>query len=132
MFGLFKKKPKILIVDDDGFMRTVIASYIPKDNFDIEMAKDGEEGLSKAQSEEPALILLDANMPNKDGWETLGDLKGNKKTSSIPVLMCTAVDDVNSLDRAFLAGAQGYITKPLNKESLVKKINKTLGIEKEG
>ncbi|MCX7905428.1 MAG: response regulator [Elusimicrobiales bacterium] len=129
MFGLFKKKPKILIVDDDGFIRAVIASHIPKDNFEILMAKDGEEGLKIAEKEEPSLILLDANMPNKDGWETLIELKNNKKTSNIPVLMCTAVDDVNSLDRAFLAGAQGYITKPINKDSLLKKIKKTLNME---
>lgn len=129
MFGLFKKKPKILIVDDDGFMRAVISNHIPKDTFDVLMAKDGEEGLKVAESEQPSLILLDANMPNKDGWETLVELKNNKKTSSIPVLMCTAVDDVNSLDRAFLAGAQGYITKPVNKDALLKKIKKTLNME---
>ncbi|MEW6012062.1 MAG: response regulator [Elusimicrobiales bacterium] len=129
MFGLFKKKPKILIVDDDGFMRTVISNYIPKEVFDVVMAKDGEEGIKVAESESPSLILLDANMPNKDGWDTLVDLKNSKKTNQIPVLMCTAVDDVNSLDRAFLAGAQGYITKPVNKDALIKKIKKTLGME---
>lgn len=129
MFGLFKKKPKILIVDDDGFMRTVISNYIPKDVFDVVMAKDGEEGIKVAESESPSLILLDANMPNKDGWDTLVDLKNSKKTNQIPVLMCTAVDDVNSLDRAFLAGAQGYITKPVNKDALLKKIKKTLQME---
>lgn len=130
MFGFSKKKPKVLLVDDDGFMLTVLSSYIPKDVFDVVTAKDGDSGMAAAAREEPSIILLDANMPGKDGWETLTGLKAEKKTAGIPVLMCTAVDDCGSLDRAFLAGAQGYITKPVNKEGLVKKINKTLGLEK--
>lgn len=128
MFGLSKKKPKVLLVDDDGFMRTVLSSYIPKDIFDVVTAKDGADGISVAGKEEPSIIMLDANMPGKDGWDTLAELKANKKTAVIPVLMCTAVDDCGSLDRAFLAGAQGYITKPVNKEAFLKKINKTLGL----
>ncbi len=128
MFGLSKKKPKVLLVDDDGFMRTVLSSYIPKDIFDVVTAKDGADGISVAGKEEPSIIMLDANMPGKDGWDTLAELKANKKTAVIPVLMCTAVDDCGSLDRAFLAGAQGYITKPVNKDAFLKKINKTLGL----
>jgi len=130
MFGFSKKKPKVLLVDDDGFMRTVLSSYIPKDIFDVVTAKDGNDGIAVAGREEPSIIMLDANMPGKDGWDTLSDLKADKKTAPIPVLMCTAVDDVGSLDRAFLAGAQGYITKPVNKDAFLKKINKTLGLEK--
>lgn len=130
MFGFSKKKPKVLLVDDDGFMRTVLSSYIPKEVFDVVTAKDGADGIAAAAKEEPSIIMLDANMPGKDGWDTLADLKADKKTAAIPVLMCTAVDDVASLDRAFLAGAQGYITKPVNKEGFLKKINKTLGLEK--
>lgn len=129
MFGFSKKKPKVLLVDDDGFMRTVLASYIPKDVFDVVTAKDGNDGIAAAGKEEPSIIMLDANMPGKDGWDTLVELKADKKTAGIPVLMCTAVDDCGSLDRAFLAGAQGYITKPVNKEAFIKKINKTLGLE---
>lgn len=129
MFGFSKKKPKVLLVDDDGFMRTVLASYIPKDVFDVVTAKDGDSGIAAAAKEEPSIIMLDANMPGKDGWDTLVALKADKKTAPIPVLMCTAVDDCGSLDRAFLAGAQGYITKPVNKEAFLKKINRTLGLE---
>jgi len=129
MFGFSKKKPKVLLVDDDGFMLTVLSSYIPKDVFDIVTAKDGDSGISAALKEDPSIILLDANMPGKDGWDTLVGLKADKKTAAIPVLMCTAVDDCGSLDRAFLAGAQGYMTKPVNKDGFLKKINKTLGLE---
>jgi CheY-like chemotaxis protein len=130
MFGFGgSKKPKILLVDDDRFMLSVIKSYLPAEQYDIITAADGVQACDLAYKEMPVLILLDANMPEKDGWATLVDLRDNEKTAAIPVLMCTSVDDVGSLDQAFQLGAKGYVTKPVDKEKLLKKIAKTLGTE---
>ena len=130
MFGFGgPKKPKILLVDDDRFMLTVIKSYIPAEQFEVVTAINGVEACTVAHKQVPTLILLDANMPEKDGWATLADLHVDPVTAGIPVLMCTSVDDVSSMDQAFNLGAKGYVTKPVDQGKLLKKISKTLGIE---
>src|SRR5262249_44355930 len=126
-FGFGKKLPKVLLVDDDRFARTLVSNFLKDESFSLVTARDGHQGLSAALRERPALILLDASMPGKDGWQLLSSLKADGRTSAIPVLMCTAVNDVASMDRAFQEGAEGYITKPIQRDELLRKVRKALG-----
>ncbi len=127
MFGFGKKKaPRVLVADDDPFIRGVITAHLAAENLESITADDGVEALEAARRERPDLILLDADMPGMDGWETLLKLGADGRTASIPVLMCTADDSVTSLERAFLSKAMGYITKPVRREELLRKVRKAL------
>ncbi len=106
---------KVLIVEDDQSNQALIAGLLAQLGiFQIDVAKDGVEGLNKVLSFEPDLIILDITMPKLDGYEVLWRLKSIEKTCSIPVLIQTASDTREARDKTFKAGASDFITKPVN------------------
>ncbi len=106
---------KVLIVEDDQSNQALIAGLLAQLGiFQIDVAKDGIEGLTKVLSFEPDLIILDITMPKLDGYEVLWRLKSVEKTRSIPVLIQTASDTREARDKTFKAGASDFITKPVN------------------
>jgi diguanylate cyclase (GGDEF)-like protein len=107
-------KPKqILLVDDDVVIRAKVSETLQQDGFDVVLAKNGNDGIEAYQEHQPDLILVDAVMPLLDGFEFCEKIKsvGERFT---PILMITSLDDSESVDRAFAAGATDYITKPIN------------------
>jgi two-component system sensor histidine kinase/response regulator len=127
MFGLFKSgkksgKVKILIVDDEPDFVSTIQHHLEWANYQTVVANNGQEGLEKAASEKPDLILLDTNMPVMNGHETLERLSKDAELKSIPVIMITAACEVDDIATASSFGVADYIAKPFDFAELKEKI----------
>ncbi|MGD0786014.1 MAG: response regulator [Sedimentisphaerales bacterium] len=129
MLGLFKTKNRtatILVVDDEPDFVSTIKNRLEWNKFKVETAANGAEGLEKAVSVRPDLILLDCNMPVMSGLDMLQLLRQNRKLKKIPVIMLTAVSENYDIDTARLLEVAGYITKPFNFTELLDKISDIL------
>lgn len=103
--------PKILIIEDDRFLRELLVQRLLKEGYETQEAGDGQEGLKKAQEEKPDLILLDLILPQVDGFEVLRQIKENKETSSIPVIIFSNLGQSEDIDRGLKLGAIDYLIK---------------------
>jgi diguanylate cyclase (GGDEF)-like protein len=108
------KPPLVLMVDDDPTMRMQLRLCLEREGYQIAEAKNGREGLDLCETYRPDLILLDAMMPDIDGFEFCAQVQTLPNGHQIPVLMITGLDDQTSVDRAFAAGASDYVTKPVH------------------
>jgi CheY-like chemotaxis protein len=131
MFGLFKSgkksgKAKILIVDDEPDFVSTIQHHLEWANYQTVVATNGQEGLEKAASETPDLILLDTNMPVMNGHETLERLNKEPQLKGIPVIMVTAACEVDDIATASSFGVVDYIAKPFDFTELKEKIANAL------
>ena len=117
---------KILVVDDEQDIVSVISKVLTKCGYDTITAADGLEGIAKAQSELPDLILLDNLMPNMNGLAALEGLKALEETKDIPVIMVTVLADEDNVNNAIKNGAIGYVIKPFERDVLLEKINTIL------
>ncbi len=104
----------VLVVDDDRSTRATLRYALQRSGFSVEEAGDGMRALSLLDRVVPDVILLDAMMPVMDGFTTCARLQAHPRGRSIPVLMITALEDDQSIERAFAAGASDYLPKPLN------------------
>ncbi len=109
------KKPKILIVDDEEKNLKLLGMILQSHNYDFETAKNGREALEKTKEYSPDLILLDIMMPEMDGYETCRKLREDPATKFIPVVMVTALGDQESRNKGLEAGANDFLTKPVDK-----------------
>jgi signal transduction histidine kinase/DNA-binding response OmpR family regulator len=108
--------PTVLVVDDDGATRELIARGLQKEGFAVLTAASGEEGVRLAREMRPDVISMDILMPGMDGWTALGLLKSEPGTAGIPVVMVSGVDDP---DIGLALGAADYLQKPVDREQLV-------------
>jgi len=127
MFGLSSSKKKsdkvkILIVDDELDCVSIVQCRLEWCNYDVITATNGKEGLEKAASEKPDLILLDTNMPVINGHEMLERMRNDQAIKDTPVIMVTALCDAKDIDTATSLGISDYITKPIDFEKLIEKI----------
>lgn len=106
-----KKQKKVLIVDDEPNVREIYYNEFTKSGFKVTLAADGEEGLLKAGSETPDLILLDVMMPKMSGIDVLKALKSNQLTKDIPILLLTNLGEEQIIKEGFGLGADGYLLK---------------------
>ena len=120
---------KLLIVDDSSTMRRIIHNALSSLDADMEDAADGIEALAHLGNSPMGydLVLLDWNMPNKNGFETLTAIKADPSLAAIPVVMVTTEAERAQVVKAIQAGACQYVTKPFEPETLVEKVNKALG-----
>jgi len=102
---------KILIVEDDPLISRMYQKIFTFENYEVVMASDGEEGLTKARAEKPTLILLDIMMPKLNGLEVLEKLKAETELKNIPVVMLTNLSGQNDAETALSKGAVKYIIK---------------------
>ena len=121
--------PLILIVDDNLDAREMYGMYLEHEGFRWAEAVNGQEALTRARDERPALILMDATMPRMDGWEAVRQLKEDQTTSHIPLIMLTAHGFDEHRERAKKAGAAGFLAKPVLPEALAKEIRQVLKIQ---
>lgn len=112
---------RILVVEDEYKLADLIQTRLKKENYIVDIALDGEEGLFKALTDIYDLIILDVMLPKKDGFEILKTLKDNNTKSSI--LMLTARDSISDKLEGFENGADDYLTKPFHMEELVARVN---------
>lgn len=102
---------KVLLVDDDEAIITVFSTALKKEGFEVANASNGKEGIEKAKSEAPDLILLDQVMPDMQGNEVLKDLKMDEKTKNIPVVILSNFSQEELVKQAINEGAADYIFK---------------------
>ncbi|MEW5945612.1 MAG: response regulator [bacterium] len=121
-------KKKILIVDDEESLLSILSTRLKYAGFDVETAISGELALDMARAFAPHLVLLDIMMPGIDGFTVLSMLKNEKKTRSIVIVMLTSKGDQQAIERALSMGAVDYIVKPFNPARLVDKVKKALKI----
>ena len=117
---------KILVVDDEQDIVTIIGKVLKKNGYEVTIANDGLECLDKVSEELPDLVLLDNIMPNMGGQAVLSKLKASKKTADVPVIMVTALADQEHITGAQKGGAVEYIIKPFDYIVLLEKIAQVL------
>ncbi len=116
----------ILIVDDTQENLEVLSALLELEGYEVRMAINGEMALMGVEAEPPDLILLDIMMPDMDGYEVCGQLKGDPQTKPIPVIFISALDDVFDKVKAFQAGAADYISKPFQAEEVLARVKNQL------
>jgi two-component system alkaline phosphatase synthesis response regulator PhoP len=127
---------KILIVDDDPDLVEAVTMILESKGHDVVPAYGGIEGLQKAKSEAPDLIVLDVMMPDKDGYTVCKELKADAKYRNIPILLLTAVvSEIPKTSRythemGLETEADDYIDKPVEPAELVKRVEVLLGIKR--
>ena len=109
---------KILIVDDEPHMRRIAELSLRKGGYQILIATNGREALEVVARELPALIVMDVNMPEMDGFEALRQLKATPATAGIPVIMLTSRGQSVAREEAATSGAALYLTKPFSPSTL--------------
>jgi CheY-like chemotaxis protein len=119
--------PKILLVEDNELNRDMLSRRLTKRGYEISVAIDGVDGVEKARSSRPDLVLMDMSLPLKDGWEATSDLKSDPSTSHIPIIGLSAHAMDGDRDKAMRAGCNDYDTKPVELERLLGKIEALLG-----
>ena len=127
MLGLFKTKKrvsqmKILVVDDEPDLISTVEYRLKFADCQVITASNGQEGLERAASEKPDLILLDTNMPVMNGHEMLERLRADEALKSIPVIMVTARCEPGDISIASALGVSDYVTKPFDFVQLMEKI----------
>jgi two-component sensor histidine kinase/CheY-like chemotaxis protein len=120
---------KILIIDDDPLNIKLITAFLKKEDFDFYVASDGNSGINKAIIHNPDLIILDALMPELNGFETCRRIKKTKGIDTIPVIFLTALTNSTSVKLAFEAGAVDYVTKPIEFIELLARVKTHLKIK---
>jgi CheY-like chemotaxis protein len=117
---------KILLVEDNEMNRDMLSRRLQRRGYRILTAKNGQEGLSLARLETPALILMDIGLPEMDGWEITRCLKADRNTQPIPIIALTAHVLVEDRAKALEAGCNDYETKPIDFGRLIEKIENLL------
>jgi CheY-like chemotaxis protein len=117
---------RILLVEDQEMNRDMLSRRLKKRGYDVSIAVDGAEGVDKARSELPDLILMDMSLPVMDGWEATRTLKAEEATRSIPVVALTAHAMSTDREKALAAGCDAYETKPVELPRLIETMEKLL------
>ena len=102
---------KILVVEDDKFLRELISQKLLQEGYNVSQAVDGEEGVKKIKEENPDLVLLDLILPGIDGFEVLRRIKGPDGSVSIPVIILSNLGQRDDVEKGMGLGAAGYLIK---------------------
>ncbi|MEB3250049.1 MAG: response regulator [Merismopediaceae bacterium] len=122
--------PLILIVDDDHSLRTLLKLALGREGYRTEEASNGQDALSQFERIQPDIVLLDAMMPEMDGFSCCQQLRQSAQGATTPVLMITFLDDQESVDQAFAAGATDFITKPIHWGVLSQRVQRLLDAQR--
>ena len=122
-------RPRILIVDDQPVNIKLLAAQIPADKYEIIKARNGIEALEKTEKALPDLILLDILMQEMNGYEVTRRLKNDPKTAHIPIILITALDDSDNRVKGLEAGAEEFLSKPVNSVELIARIKSMLRLK---
>lgn len=122
-------KDRILIADDNQPNRELLEAYLATVDAELESAVDGQDTLTKVKSFQPDLILLDVMMPKLSGFEVCQKLKADPATRKIMVLMVTALNEPGDIERAVNAGTNDFLSKPVNKVELLKRVENMLKLK---
>lgn len=126
MFDPSTPKPSVLIVDDERNLRRLLTHAMTSEGYQVETASNGEACLGFCQQHLPDLILMDAVMPEMDGFTCCEALQAGYGDRCPPVLIITALADAQSVERAFATGAVDYVTKPIHWAVLRQRVQRIL------
>ncbi len=126
---MWEKKAKILVVDDDDRNLRLVEAVLLPQGYEVVLAHDGEEALEKVSEMPPDVILLDIMMPKMDGLEVARRLKEEEETRIIPVVMVTALREVEDRVKALEAGADDFLTKPVDNTELRARVSSLLKVK---
>ena len=121
-------KPRILIADDNEANVELLEAYLSGLEVETDVAVDGQDTLDKVASFRPDLILLDIMMPKLSGFEVCQRLKSDTATNGIMILMVTALNELGDIERAVEAGTDDFLSKPVNKVELNKRVQVMLEV----
>ena len=123
--------PKLLYIEDnDDNLYTLTLQFDVLGGYDVVTAVDGAEGIAKATSEQPDIILMDLDLPVVDGWEATRRLKANPATCDIPIIALSAHAMIGDREKALATGCDDCDTKPVEFDRLLKKITRALANSK--
>jgi len=117
---------KLLLVEDNEMNRDMLSRRLVRRGYEVAIAVDGDQGVTKAQSEKPDLVLMDMSLPVIDGWEATRRIKSSDETRHLPVIGLTAHAMAGDREKALEAGCDDYDTKPIELERLIGKIEALL------
>ncbi len=123
------RRPKILVVDDEKRNLLLMEALLIPLGYDVVMAQNGREALEKAKHTAPDLILLDIMMPIMDGFEAARSLKADEETGIIPIVMVTALQEVADRVKALKAGADDFLSKPVDETELSARVTSLLKVK---
>ncbi len=119
---------KILLVEDNEMNRDILSRRLQRRGFEIVIAVDGQQGVEKAKTESPQLILMDMSLPILDGWEATHRIKSHPDTKAIPLIGLSAHAMESDRLKAMEAGCDDYDTKPVEFDRLMEIINKFVNV----
>ncbi len=117
----------ILAIDDSRTIRALLTATLEKAGFAVTTAVDGVDGVAKFQSADADLVITDVNMPKKDGFGVIEDIRQGNVNRAVPVLVLTTESGAALKDRARKAGATGWIVKPFDDDALISVIKRLTG-----
>ena len=117
------REVKILIADDDNFIRLSLKTVLEQQGYSVIEAHDGEDAVKKFSQESPDLILLDGIMPKMDGFEACKAIRGHEKGLGVPIIIVTGLDKDNAKVQHKNAQVTGYLEKPIDWKQLTQKIS---------
>jgi two-component system cell cycle response regulator DivK len=118
--------PRILLVEDNEMNRDMLSRRLQRRGYEVIVAVDGEEGVARARSEAPDVVIMDMSLPVLDGWEATRQIKAAPESKSIPVIALTAHAMSGDRERALEVGCDEYDTKPIEIDRLLGKIEAVL------
>jgi len=133
-FYVLQHAVRIMFVDDDPILREFAAVNLASEQANIETAPDGVAALAAIEANAPDILLLDLEMPHLDGFEVLAQLRADERHRHLPIIVVTGREDIESVDRAFQAGATSFVVKPLNWRLLshqIRYVHRAAGIERQ-
>jgi len=119
--------PHILVVEDHPQNRYLMTYLLESRGYEVDVARDGTEGLDALEKRAPDLILMDMQLPKVDGYEATRRIKADERFKQIPVVAVTAHSMRRDRDKAMAAGCDVYVTKPINGEELLALVDRLLG-----
>ncbi len=115
---------KVLVIDDSNTIRRSAEAFLRQAGFNVVLAEDGFDALSKISDHHPEVIFVDIMMPRLDGYQTCALIKQNPTFKTTPVIMLSSKDGIFDRARGKLAGSDQYLTKPFTKEALVEAVHR--------
>ena len=112
-------KVRVLVIDDSNTIRRSAEIFLKQGGYEVLLAEDGFDALSKVNDHEPDLIFCDILMPRLDGYQTCAIVKRNVKFAGVPVIMLSSKDGLFDKARGRMVGAEDYLTKPFTKDQLL-------------